>query len=147
MAKSTAVVPVNDSAAGKHHHAILFGKSEWQRFPVHQIPADCVSPTHMSPFDSEWIVLIKEVVFARIEDGPVGIVHPVSGGGEVELRTIGLSVEHCRNVIAAGSKRQHRRLEHSKCTSKLCMEKYYREHYGQQRKHPRRSEERRVGKE
>jgi hypothetical protein len=42
----------------------------------------------MAPLVSERIVLIKQVVFALVEDGAVGIVHPVPGGGEVELRAM-----------------------------------------------------------
>src|SRR5271165_1401509 len=61
--------------------------------PMDQVLADRMSPTHMSPLESEWVVLIEQVVFALIVDRAVGIVHPVLGGREVKLRTMGFVIK------------------------------------------------------
>src|SRR5450432_1422424 len=53
LAKTAAIVPVDDSASGKNHYAIVFRKRYRQRFPVHQIRADRMSPAHMPPHSSE----------------------------------------------------------------------------------------------
>ena len=54
-------------------------------FPVDQIRAYGVAPTHVVPDVSEWVVLVKEVVFAGVKHQAIRIIHPVLFRGEVVL--------------------------------------------------------------
>src|ERR1700722_4512465 len=99
-AKTARVAPVNYSTAGKNHHSICFGKRQGQRFPVHKIGADRMSPAHVSPFFAERVVLRKEGVLASVIDRAIGIIHPIPCRREVELRTIVLVIKSGRTVIA-----------------------------------------------
>ena len=56
-------------------------------------PADGVSPRHVPPGIAEGVVLIEEVILPFVVDQPVGIVHPVAGGCEVELWPVRLLVD------------------------------------------------------
>jgi hypothetical protein len=55
--------------------------------PVDQVWADGVVPVHVTPNSGVGVVLKEHVVVAVPEDGPVGIVHPVAFGEEMELGT------------------------------------------------------------
>ena len=47
-------------------------------FPVDEIIADRVAPTHVTPFVAEGIVLIEQVVFAVVINHAIRVVHPIS---------------------------------------------------------------------
>ena len=65
------------------------------------------------------VVLEEQVVLAAVVDQPVGVVHPVLGGREVELRSVGLRVRHRR-----GRRRRVRLRGHGggdlRCGEKCC---------------------------
>ena len=61
--------------------------------PVQHALANCVSPTHVTPEVTEWVVLIEKVVFALVEHQTIRIVSPVLGRCEMKLRAIGLLVD------------------------------------------------------
>ena len=94
-------MPVHDSAAREDHDVVLLAASNGQTSPVHQVPADRVSPTHMSPFVCERVVLIEQMIFALVIDRAVGVVHPVLGGSEMKLRTIELPISLRRFVASS----------------------------------------------
>jgi hypothetical protein len=51
--------------------------------PVDEVPADGMTPAHMSPYIPKWIVLVKQVILAVEEHQSVRIVHEIQRWGEV----------------------------------------------------------------
>src|SRR4029077_10777491 len=62
-------------------------KSHRQMAPVNHVWTHGVSPMHVAPDCSTWVVLEKHVVAAPPVDRPVGIVHPIFCGEKVKLWT------------------------------------------------------------
>ena len=91
-AESTGVVLIDDGAAGKDHDAMLFRNSDRQFTPMHQIAADGVAPTHVTPAVGEGIELEEQMILAIEVDQTVGIVGPIARRGKMELGPIGLLV-------------------------------------------------------
>lgn len=60
--------------------------------PIHQVFAPGMPPVQVAPFGAGWVELVKKVVFAVMEDGAVGIVHPVCWWGEMIARPPGVSL-------------------------------------------------------
>lgn len=56
--------------------------------PVHQVGAHGVAPVHRPPDSVVRIVLVEEMVLARIIDEAVGVIHPPLRRREVVLRAI-----------------------------------------------------------
>ena len=63
---------------------------------MNQIRTHGVPPTHVAPFVAKGIVLIEEMVLAFVVDQSIGIIHPVLGWGEMELRPVRLVVRRRR---------------------------------------------------
>ena len=55
---------------------------------MNQVLAHRMTPTHVPPGVTEWVVLIKKMIFVLEFDQTVGIVHPILGRAEVVLGTI-----------------------------------------------------------
>ena len=100
VAEAASVVVVDDDAAGEDHDAVIFGDGDGQFVPVKEVGADGVAPTHVSPLVAEGVVLEEEMVFVLEEDESVGVVGPMFGGREVDLRAVGLVV--CWNLRGKG---------------------------------------------
>ena len=64
-----------------------------QLLPVDQVGADGVAPVHVAPVPAVGVVLVEEVIFARLPDQAVGVVEPAAPRREVELRPVRLAVD------------------------------------------------------
>jgi hypothetical protein len=73
----------------------VLGYGDGEFVPVEEIGADGVAPAHVSPLVAEGVVLEEEMVLALEVDEAVGVVGPVLGRGEVDLRAVGLIVVRC----------------------------------------------------
>src|SRR5688572_24643054 len=66
-------------------------------FPLDQVLAHGMSPTHVAPFVALRIVLVEQMILPLEVDHAVRIVHPVFRWGEVKLRSewliVGTSAE------------------------------------------------------
>jgi hypothetical protein len=69
--------------------------------PMHKILAHCVTPVHRAPYVAVGIMLVKKVVFSAQIHQAVGIVHPMTGRGEMKLRSVLLLI-----IIASLAGRQ-----------------------------------------
>ena len=91
-AQAAGVLAVEDGRAGEHHPQAVGEEGVVQLLPVQEVRARSVAPVHVLPVTLVGVVLIEEVVLAVVIDEPVGVVHPSTTCGEVELRTLGLAV-------------------------------------------------------
>jgi hypothetical protein len=95
-------------------NSILVGASrsgrERDRFmmPVNHVIAGGVRPVHVAPDGGLRIVLVEHVIAAAIEDGSVGIVHPIVSGEKVILRPQGIGGEFAAEF---GIRPSHARVE------------------------------------
>src|SRR4051812_37759857 len=108
--ETAGILPINVRAAGKDHGAFGLGQCQWQMLPVHQVSTDGMAPTHVAPFFVKRIILVKQEVFALIEDQSVGIVHPIFLRGEMELWAEKFGVERLclgANRGAKGKPEEH----------------------------------------
>ena len=87
-AEAGGVFPVYYGASGEDVAEAVGCEGDGQVFPVHEVAADGVPPVHGPPNGFFGVVLIEEVVFSVEVDKPVGVVHPVFGGREVDLRAV-----------------------------------------------------------
>ena len=55
--------------------------------PMHQVFADGVAPTHVSPDVALGIVLVEEVILTFVKDRPIRVVHEILWRRDVVLRT------------------------------------------------------------
>ena len=90
--KTAGVALVDDGAAGEDHDAVVLGERHGQFLPMHEIAADRMAPTHVSPRIAERIVLKKEVVFAVEVTKPIRVICPVLARRKMVLRPVGLIV-------------------------------------------------------
>ena len=54
--------------------------------PVNHVVAGGVGPVHVAPQGGLRVVLVEHVIAAAVENGTVGIVHPVVSGEKMILR-------------------------------------------------------------
>ena len=87
-AETRGILPIDDGTSGENIAEAVRCEGDGQVFPVHQVTADGVPPVHGPPNGFLGVVLIEEVVFAVVIDKPVGVVHPMFGRREVDLRAI-----------------------------------------------------------
>ena len=71
----------------------------WEMAPVNHVFAYCVGPVHVAPDCGVGVVLEKHVVEIFPIDGGVGVVHPVFGGEEVELRAEEIGGEFLLEIV------------------------------------------------
>src|SRR4051812_31426660 len=71
LAESAGVFAIDDHAARKDHDAVFFWDRDRQLFPVQQVLAHAVSPTHVSPDVAKRVVLEEEVILAVVKDKAV----------------------------------------------------------------------------
>ena len=87
--------------------------------PIDQVFAPGMPPVQVAPFGAGRVELVKKVVFAIMEDGTVGVIHPVGWRGEVIawvpgvclgfgdvflkcLRNFGMFIVHVANLVFEG---------------------------------------------
>jgi hypothetical protein len=63
-AEAAGIVLVHHGASREDHDAVLFRESDRQFFPMDEIAADGVPPTHVAPGVAERVVLVEEVILA-----------------------------------------------------------------------------------
>ena len=96
---------VNHAAAGEDPVLVVAPGTRSQCngkvLPADQILAHRMSPAHVSPLAGKGVVLEEQVVLAVEVDGPVGIVDPVRGAGQMvdgATRIGGRSLGSCRDA-------------------------------------------------
>ena len=58
-------------------------QGDGQVFPINQVFAPGMPPVQVAPFGAGRVELVKKVVYAVMEEGAVGVIHPVGWWGEV----------------------------------------------------------------
>ena len=87
-AEARGVVPIDDGATGEDVSEAVGRQGDREVLPVHEVAADGVAPVHGPPDGFLGVVLIEEVVLPVVIHHAVGVVHPVFGGREVDLRAV-----------------------------------------------------------
>ena len=60
-----------------------FVERDGQMFPMNEVIADSMPPTHMPPCIAKWIVLIEQVILTVKKYQPIGVIHEILWRREV----------------------------------------------------------------
>ena len=106
--EAASVSAVDYRASGEDHDAVLFRQGDRQLFPMEQIGADCVAPTHMSPFVAERVELKEQMIFAVEVHYAIRIVRPMLTRREMKLWPVRLVIVRNGSILAPESRASDR---------------------------------------
>ena len=66
--KTTGIFPVHNTGTGEDCAEFVRMNGVWKLLPMDEVCADSVSPGHVAPINTEWIVLKKEMELAFVVD-------------------------------------------------------------------------------
>ena len=88
LAKTGTIFLIDHSRAAENSTHTIAKHSHRLMFPVHEVGRSCVSPTHIPPHCTKWVVLIVEVINAIFPEHTIGVVHPAIGRSEMVGRAV-----------------------------------------------------------
>ena len=96
FAKAAGVLPIDHSTAAEHRPLLVRQKLVTEFLPMHHVFAHSVTPMHVPPTPSIWIVLKEQMVLTVVIDHTIGIIVPASHRRKMELTSLSLRVKILR---------------------------------------------------